>query len=33
MIVGVLIETGVGLLYIKDYNTLKELFRANEKPK
>jgi translocation and assembly module TamB len=33
MIDGELIETGVGLLYIKDYNTLKELFRANEKPK
>ncbi len=33
MIDGELIETGVGLIYIKDYNTLKELFRANEKPK
>ena len=33
MIDGELIETGAGLLYIKDYNTLKELFRANETPK
>jgi hypothetical protein len=33
MIDGELIETGVGLIYIKDYNTLKELFKANEKPK
>jgi hypothetical protein len=31
MISGELIETGVGLIYIKDYNTLRELFRANEK--
>ncbi|HET9053626.1 MAG TPA: hypothetical protein VFM90_05605, partial [Cyclobacteriaceae bacterium] len=33
MIDGELIETGVGLLYVKDYNTLKELFKASEKPK
>lgn len=33
MIDGELIETGVGLLYIKDYNTLKELFKASDKPK
>jgi hypothetical protein len=33
MIDGELTETGVGLLYIKDYNTLRELFKANEKPK
>jgi translocation and assembly module TamB len=31
MISGELIETGVGLIYIKDYNTLRELFRANAK--
>ncbi|HEY5744590.1 MAG TPA: translocation/assembly module TamB domain-containing protein [Chryseolinea sp.] len=33
MIDGELIETGAGLIYIKDYNTLRELFRANEKEK
>lgn len=33
MIDGELTETGVGLLYIKDYNTLRELFKANEVPK
>lgn len=33
MIDGELTETGVGLLYIKDYNTLKELFKANATPK
>jgi translocation and assembly module TamB len=33
MIDGELIETGVGLIYIKDYNTLRELFRANAKQK
>ena len=33
MISGELIETGVGLIYIKDYNTLRELFKANEKDK
>lgn len=33
MIDGELIETGAGLLYIKDYNTLKELFKASEKTK
>jgi len=27
---GELIETGAGLIYIKDYNTLRELFKANE---
>lgn len=32
MIDGELTETGVGLIYIKDYNTLRELFKANEKP-
>jgi translocation and assembly module TamB len=31
MIDGELIKTGAGLIYIKDYNTLKELFKANEK--
>jgi hypothetical protein len=31
MIDGELIETGVGLIYIKDYNTLRELFKANAK--
>jgi hypothetical protein len=31
MISGELIETGVGLIYIKDYNTLSELFKANAK--
>lgn len=29
MIDGELAETGVGLIYIKDYNTLKELFKSN----
>lgn len=32
MIDGELTETGAGLIYIKDYNTLRELFRSNEKP-
>jgi hypothetical protein len=31
MINGELIETGVGLIYIKDYDTLRELFKANAK--
>lgn len=31
MLSGELIETGVGLIYIKDYNTFRELFRANAK--
>jgi hypothetical protein len=31
MIAGELVETGVGLIYIKDYNTLRELFKANAK--
>lgn len=31
MIDGELIETGLGLIYIKDYNSLKELFRSNKK--
>lgn len=31
MIDGELIETGAGLIYIKDYDTLKELFKSNEK--
>jgi hypothetical protein len=31
MIDGELIETGAGLIYIKDYDTLKELFRSNAK--
>ncbi|HEX8059676.1 MAG TPA: translocation/assembly module TamB domain-containing protein [Cyclobacteriaceae bacterium] len=31
MIDGELTETGAGLIYIKDYNTLRELFKANEK--
>ncbi|HEY5824593.1 MAG TPA: translocation/assembly module TamB domain-containing protein, partial [Cyclobacteriaceae bacterium] len=31
MIDGELTETGAGLIYIKDYNTLSELFKANEK--
>lgn len=30
---GELIETGAGLIYIKDYNTLSELFKANAKEK
>jgi translocation and assembly module TamB len=29
MIDGELAETGIGLIYIKDYNTLKELFKSN----
>lgn len=33
MIDGELTETGAGLIYIKDYNTLRELFKANEKEK
>jgi hypothetical protein len=28
---GELTETGAGLIYIKDYNTLRELFRSNGK--
>ncbi|HMJ71611.1 MAG TPA: translocation/assembly module TamB domain-containing protein [Cyclobacteriaceae bacterium] len=31
MIDGELTETGAGVIYIKDYNTLRELFKANEK--
>jgi translocation and assembly module TamB len=31
MIDGELIETGAGLIYIKDYNALRELFKANVK--
>lgn len=33
MIDGELTETGAGLIYIKDYNTLSELFKANERKK
>ena len=33
MIDGELTETGAGLIYIKDYNTLAELFKANAKDK
>lgn len=33
MIDGDLIETGAGLIYIKDYNAFRELFRANAKPR
>jgi len=33
MIDGELIETGAGLIYIKDYNTLRELFKRNDKEK
>jgi len=33
MIDGELIETGAGLIYIKDYNTLRELFKNNVKQK
>ncbi len=33
MIDGELIETGAGLIYIKDYNTLQELFKSNDKKK
>lgn len=31
MIDGELLETGIGLIYIKDYNTLRELFKRNKK--
>jgi len=31
MIDGQLTETGTGLIYVKDYNLLSELFKANEK--
>ncbi len=30
---GELVETGAGLIYIKDYNTLRELFKSNAKRK
>lgn len=33
IISGELIETGAGLIYIKDYNALRELFKANAKKK
>jgi hypothetical protein len=33
MIDGELKDTGVGLIYIKDYDTLRELFKANDKEK
>lgn len=33
MIDGELIETGAGLIYIKDYNTLRELLKRNAKEK
>ena len=33
MIDGELTETGAGLIYVKDYNTLGELFKANAKNK
>lgn len=33
MIDGELIETGVGLIYVKDYNALSELFKANAQTK
>ncbi|CAN5250446.1 translocation/assembly module TamB domain-containing protein [soil metagenome] len=33
MISGELTETGAGLIYVKDYNTLIELFKPNAKPK
>ncbi|HYG17538.1 MAG TPA: translocation/assembly module TamB domain-containing protein [Ohtaekwangia sp.] len=33
MIDGELTETGAGLIYIKDYDTLRELFKSNEKEK
>ncbi|MEJ7646319.1 MAG: translocation/assembly module TamB domain-containing protein [Chryseolinea sp.] len=33
IISGELIETGAGLIYIKDYNTLRELFKANANKK
>lgn len=29
---GELTETGAGVIYIKDYNVLRELFKANENP-
>jgi translocation and assembly module TamB len=32
MIDGELTETGAGVIYIKDYNALRELFKANETP-
>jgi hypothetical protein len=33
MIDGELTETGAGLIYVKDYNTLNELFRSDAKTK
>jgi translocation and assembly module TamB len=33
MLDGELVETGAGLIYIKDYDTLRELFKANEEAK
>lgn len=33
MIDGELTETGAGLIYVKDYNTLSELFKANARTK
>jgi translocation and assembly module TamB len=33
MVNGELIETGVGLIYIKDYNSLRELFKPNAEEK
>jgi translocation and assembly module TamB len=33
LISGELTETGAGLIYIKDYDTLRELFKANAKTK
>jgi hypothetical protein len=33
LISGELIETGAGLIYIKDYDTFRELFKANAKEK
>lgn len=33
IISGELIETGAGVIYIKDYDTLRELFKANAKTK
>lgn len=33
LIDGDLIETGAGLIYIKDYDSFKELFKANQKQK
>jgi hypothetical protein len=32
MIDGELSETGAGVIYVKDYNALRELFKANEVP-